>query len=279
MADQRKKNPYEDIQAELPQPSGYRVLEPVVELPDGRPAEPEPIIFPAEPVVEAPAAPVAKAPISLSFLNPVWKERLQKFAENPVRVYIAAVIGLGILFGILVSIIVWSFGGGPEGRYDLGEAHSSAAGLKGHLFVEWDKKLKYRLTIEPEEADRQAGFALAVASSPQPLSVTLHLQDSEGFVLCSQDLLLKFDARSAQALMAPPPEALIAPPTQAAPAKSDTATQPTAPPAAPPAPAIDYANAHMFLKSFISFSIELIRAIAILLSALPSLTIPKKDTR
>ncbi|MFZ1085106.1 MAG: hypothetical protein WAN35_09100 [Terracidiphilus sp.] len=207
MADERKRNPYEEIQAELPQPSGYRVIEPAQELSNGLPAEPEPIIFPAEPPVEE-AKPV-KAPVPLPFLNEAWKERLRKFAENPVRVYAAAGIGLGIVFGILIVALVWH-SESAEGRYDLGVAHASAAGLKGHLYVEWDKKVKYRLTIEPEEGDRQAGFALAVASSPQPLSVSIHLQDSQGFVLCGRDVLLKFDARKAEALMAPPPEASTA---------------------------------------------------------------------
>jgi hypothetical protein len=204
MTDVHRKNPYEEIHAELPQPSGYKVIGPArEELPDIMPAEPEPIIFPVEPPAEE--AKPAKAPISLSFLNPAWNERLRKFAQNPTRVYAVAGIGLGILFGIILGVIVWN--SGPEGRYDLGAAHSKAAGLKGHLFVEWDKKVKYRLTIEPEDVDRQAGFALAVASSPQPLSINLQLQDSQGFVLCGKDILLKFDARGAAALTEKTPAA------------------------------------------------------------------------
>ena len=215
MADVKNKNPYEEIQAELPPLNSYKVIEPTTELPNGQPLEPEPIIFPPEPPVEE--AKPAKAPVSLPFLNEAWKERLRKFAENPVRVYAAAGIGLGILFGIILGVFVWN--SSPEGRYDLGAAHSSAAGLKGHLFVEWDKKLKYRLTIEPEEGDRQAGFALAVTSSPRPLAVSLHLQDSQGFVLCSRDVLLKWNARGAEALTAPAPESLaIKPDAAAAPA-------------------------------------------------------------
>ena len=220
MADEKKKkNPYENIpEVELPQPSGYKVIGAAQELPNGQPAEPEPIIFPVAPPVEE--AKPANAPVSLPFLNEAWQERLRKFAENPVRVYAAAGIGLGILFGVILCVVVWSFG--PEGRYDLGVARSSAAGLKGHLFVEWDKKVKYRLTIEPEEADRQAGFALAVANSPRPLSVNLQLQDSQGFVLCAKDILLKFDARGAAAL------------TATAPVASAAATDSAAPPAVPP---------------------------------------------
>ncbi len=214
MDEKKKRNPYENLpEVELPHPSSYKVIEPATKLPGGQPAETEPILFPVAPPVEE--AKPAKAPVSLLFLNEAWKERLRKFAENPVRVYAAAGIGLGIFLGFIVGVVVWN--SGPEGRYDLGEARFSAAGLKGRLFVEWDKKVKYRLTMEPEEADRQAGFALAVANSPRPLAVSVHLQDSQGFVLCSRDILLKFDARGADALMATPPAALAAKTDAAAP--------------------------------------------------------------
>jgi hypothetical protein len=233
MPDERKKNPYEEIQAELPQPSSYRIIEPVTVLPDGQPAEPEPIIFPEPPPVEK-AKPV-KTPVSLPILNEVWKERLRKFAANPVRLYATAGIGLGIFFGLIFGVIVRH--SGSEGRYDLGVARYNAAGLKGHLFVEWDKRLKYRLTIEPEDPDRQAGFALAVTSSPRPLSVNLQLQDSEGFVLCGKVILLKFDARGAAALEAPAPAAV---PDAAAPSSNQPAT--SQPATSQPAQATDYSK-------------------------------------
>jgi hypothetical protein len=196
MADRQKKNPYEDIHAEIPQPSSYKVIEPVQELP-----EPEPILFSVAPPVVEVKAPAAQAPVLLPLLNELWKERLRRFAQNPVRVYTAAGIGLGIFFGIIAIAIFWHIES-EDGRYDLDVAHSSAAGLKGHLFVEWDRKVKYRLTIEPEDAKRQTGFALAVSNSPRPLSVSVQLQDSQGFVLCSGDVLLKYDARNAEALTA-----------------------------------------------------------------------------
>jgi hypothetical protein len=73
------------------------------------------------------------------------------------------------------------------------------------LFTKWDKKLQYRLTIEPAEQEQQAGFALAVANSPHPLSIAIQLQDDKGFMLCSKEILLKFDARNAAALAASTP--------------------------------------------------------------------------
>jgi hypothetical protein len=219
MTDASKKNPYEEIHATLPKPSGYAVFEPVGDEPDSPSAEPEAILFPPEPPVEEPkpAPPV----VLLSVLTEEWKKRLRKFAENPVRVYAAAGIGLGILFGIILGIIFWH-SGGAEGRYDLGVARSKAAGLKGHLYIEWDKKVKYRLTIEPEEADRLAGFALSVTSSSRPLAINLQLQDDQGFSLCGKDILLRFDPRGAAALEATAP----AVPAVASPSATLTASQP-----------------------------------------------------
>jgi hypothetical protein len=62
------------------------------------------------------------------------------------------------------------------------------------------------LTLEPSDPDRRAGFALAVAHSPRPLSIEIHLQDSQGFVLCSREILLKYDAGAALAPAASSPE-------------------------------------------------------------------------
>jgi hypothetical protein len=78
--------------------------------------------------------------------------------------------------------------------------------LKGHLWIEWDKKVAYRLTIEPSEPHQEAAFAHAVARSPRPLSIQIHLQDSQGFVLCTREIVLKYDARNAEALAASTPD-------------------------------------------------------------------------
>ena len=180
---------------------------------------------------------IAEAPISRdpALKQPVgqgWKERIGKFAESQTRVYAAIGVGLGILLGVIIIAIFTLFSGTPNGRYDLGPITSSAAGLKGHLFVEWgDKKLNYRLAIEPGDPERQAGFALAVASSPRPLSIEVHLQNSAGFVLCSKEILLKYDARNGVDLAAPKPDAQIA--------KTDAAILP----GTQPAQGIDLAQA------------------------------------
>ncbi len=159
-----------------------------------------------------------------------WRERIRKFAESQARVYAAIGVGLGVLLGVIVASLTL-FMGPPNGRYDLGSVTSSAAGLKGHLFIEWDKKLNYRLSIGPGDPDRQAAFALAVAHSPRPLSVEIHMQDSEGFALCSKEILLKYDARNALELAPPNPDA------------EDEKTNAGAAPAGQPAQAIDLAQA------------------------------------
>jgi hypothetical protein len=120
-------------------------------------------------------------------------ERIRNLAKNPTAVYVAAGVCMGVMLGVVVAISSYLMAG-PTGRYDLGPASSSATGLTGNLKIQWDKKLEYRLTIKPGDPDQQAGFALAVANSPRPLSIEIHLQDSGGFVLCSKQIVLKYDA-------------------------------------------------------------------------------------
>jgi hypothetical protein len=200
---------------ELPSPISAPLMP---ELPSSAAAAPETEhIWPlsaAAPAVIAPT--VVAAPSLRSSLSKAFSK------ENPNRVYYLAGVGLVIIF-ILVNSAILLFTGNTEGRYDLGTATSPAVGLKGKLLVEWDKKLMYRLTIEPDTSDRVAGFAIAVAKSPRPLAIEIHAQDAEGFVLCSKNILLKFDARNAPA-----------PAAETTAAANDSANQ--------PAPAIDFAR-------------------------------------
>jgi len=167
----------------------------------------------AQAKVEAPVfVPVDETPASQQKPHRGLGERIKKFTESQTRVYATIGVALGVLLGVVVASVTWFMGGAPNGRYDLGPATSSATGLKGQLFVEWDKQLGYRLQIEPDDASRQAAFAMAVANSPHPLSVEIHLQDSEGFVLCSRDILLKYDARNAIALAPSVPNAQVGKP-------------------------------------------------------------------
>jgi hypothetical protein len=142
------------------------------------------------------------------------KQQIRTFASGPTRVYASVAVGLGILFGITVAFISWNMST-PTGPYDMGLVLAGAPGLKGHLFLEWDRTLKYRLSFEPNDPDHLAGFSLAAANSPRPLSFNLQLQNAEGFVLCTKDVLVKFDGRKAAALAARNPTVLASFPNKA----------------------------------------------------------------
>jgi hypothetical protein len=167
--------------------------------------------------------PASEPPAPQPPSHEVWIDRMRRFAENPTKVYAAIGVSVGVLLGVIfaaVSLLT----GNPEGRYDLGPVTSSVTGLKGHLYIKWEKTLQYRLTFEPSAPERQAGFALAVANPPQPLSIKIQLQDAQGFVLCSREIVLRYDARSA---------AIAAASTANVPAgKTDAAHLPNVPPAA-----------------------------------------------
>ena len=209
--------------------SDYRVIETDSEPPAQKHAAPVQFHPIATPANEARKTPAGETLHSRQPLSKVWIERIQRFAQSPTRVYAAAGVGLGVIFGILFAVVFWQLNH-VEGRYDLGSFTSSASGLKGHLWIEWDKKVAYRLTIEPSDPDYKAGFAYAVAHSPRPLSIQIQMQDSQGFVLCSREIVLRYDARNAEALAASTPDSQ--------PEKTDAVNQP----ASQPAQTIDFAQ-------------------------------------
>jgi hypothetical protein len=235
----QQRSPAGEKAEEEPEPPGYAIIEPAPEKVQDKPAKagqqpasaekteenPEPlryaIIEPPPPPPQQsflPASPGTPAGASAKVKNPARapatgqppseeasSKEIPKAAKSPTRIYIWAVVGLGVLFGCAVAVISWHFGA-PDVPHDWGSATSEAAGLKGHLYTGLDKRLEYRLKLEPSEPDRRAGFALAVAHSPRPLSIEIHLRDSQGFVLCSREILLKYDAGSALAPSASSPE-------------------------------------------------------------------------
>jgi hypothetical protein len=234
-----QQDPKGGKQEEEPEPPGYAILEPAPESPRAKLAQPgqqdpkgEKIEDEAEPpryaIVEPPPPPPQKgflagkpgppAGADATARNPARapapglppgkkapSKEIPKAANSPTRIYIWAVVGLGVLFGCVLAV-VFSRLPSPDPGHDWGSATSDAAGLKGHLHTKLDKKLEYYLRLEPGDPARRAGFAFAVAHSPRPLSIEIHLQDSQGFVLCSREILLKYDAGSAQAPAASNPE-------------------------------------------------------------------------
>ncbi|MGA9668721.1 MAG: hypothetical protein WBQ94_05905, partial [Terracidiphilus sp.] len=141
-----------------------------------------------------PVTPVAEKP-----LHEVWIPRILKLLENPTNRYAAIGVGLGIMVGVAVAAYTW-YGSNPSGRYDLGPVISDAAGLKGRLYVKWEDQLHYRLEIVPTYPERIPGFSLAAGNSPRPFSVAVQLRDVQGFELCSKEILLRYDAKRAEAL-------------------------------------------------------------------------------
>jgi hypothetical protein len=175
--------------------NSYKVIEPGQESPPVEfVAELPPPVFAGTGVDiknadETPPAPEPPAAKPLT-------ESIRNFIKNPTKIYITASVALGVLLGIFIATFLWH-ADKPMGPYDLGTSAAKGTGLQGHLFTRWEKKLEYRLTIEPADADLQAGFSLAVAHSPRPLSIAIHLQDDRGFVLCNKEILLRFDANNA----------------------------------------------------------------------------------
>jgi hypothetical protein len=177
----------------------YRIIDPIPEKPNEELAEPSPAIH-VNAEVEEPAA-AAEAPVPRPPILPVILERLNKFAESPKRVYIT--LGASLAVMVLLTIATFYWPTNPhDGPYDLESVTSDAFGLEGHLYAKWDKQLQYRLTLHASDPDQRAGFALVAANPPRPLSIGIQLKDNQGFVLCSKEILLKFDARKAAAVAA-----------------------------------------------------------------------------
>jgi hypothetical protein len=174
---------------------------------------------------QAPAMKKAKKPVAVSPGQQI--PNISKLLENPTHSF--AIIG--VVLGILVAAAVAAISlhhSVPDGRYDMGTVSSSDAGLTGHLFIRWEKQLEYRLTLEPSSPELHPGFSLTVGNAPRPLAVTINLQDTTGFVLCTTTIVVPFDARRAAELAASNP-----------PGQNGTAA---ASDASGAAPAVDYGN-------------------------------------
>lgn len=182
--------------------------------------QPEPAVplhLPAAnlPALEPPAFGEPIAPIELlPPIKPIPPAEQPGPASNAAVTIVVIGIILGVLFGGLIAAITWKVSKPtappapvaaapepnlPRDTRDLGSVDSSAVGLSGHLTTKWDGKLAYTFVIAPDDAARQAQFALMVGDPPRPLSMNIELKNSYGFILCSREAVLKYDAAKAAA--------------------------------------------------------------------------------
>jgi hypothetical protein len=173
------------------------LVEPEPYIPVSEGAKPGPVLETistmSEGVFAAPRDPVIPPPPPKRPLREVLLERAKKFAESPTRVYATAGVALGILLALFLSSFFW---GSNDQPFDLGSETSNATGLRGYLFIKWEKRVEYRLMIEPISPEQKAGFALAAVHPLRPLSVGIQIKDDRGFVLCTKDVLLKYYAQN-----------------------------------------------------------------------------------
>jgi hypothetical protein len=138
----------------------------------------------------------------------------KKRRTSAIILLIAATIAFATLIGVGIASYLWFEGSSapqpeaattpeaspPKDARDLGTMDSSAVGLKGHLTTKWDGKLGYNFVMEADDPARQAAFAMTVSNPPRPASIRIQIRNSDGVVLCTHDILLKFDPRKVAAI-------------------------------------------------------------------------------
>jgi hypothetical protein len=157
------------------------------------------------------SCPAAALPFKPLTITEVEIEPSPVLGTSKLYLYAAAGTALGVLFGVAVAATAHIPGllpkaknralvvnpasvlRVPPGPRDFGSMNAVAAGLSGHLTMEWKEKPSYRLVIEPSDPAQQAAFAMAVAGSPRPLSAGFQLKSAAGAVLCSQDVIVRYN--------------------------------------------------------------------------------------
>jgi hypothetical protein len=160
--------------------------------------------------------------VHLDHIPAVEPDRVPSAAEpskpaSRAGLYAAAAAGFGILAGGGVAAFLFhqseaSVAPAPAPSsvsnqvQDLGSAVAENYGLKGHLTAQWTSQLGYHVSIEPSDPAMAAGFALAISNPSHPLSMKVQFEDRLGFVVCSQDVLVKFQPRKPADLEPPDPK-------------------------------------------------------------------------
>jgi hypothetical protein len=164
----------------------------------------------AEPDMEKAELPI----VNPELIPPVEPAEPEKPRPNVAFLFAAAVLAiLIVIVGVFVAIYWQQINSTPTAdstqaaqpaaptiARDLGTVDSSAAGFKGHLTTKWDQGLGYSFVIEPDDPARRAAFAMTVSNPPRAASVAIQIKDADGVVLCSHDVLLRFDPRKVAAI-------------------------------------------------------------------------------
>jgi len=162
---------------------------------------------------EEPGAEAPEAPRPLEPGGPAQPNKPEPPKASGLLLFVAAFVIFSALIAVAVAL-AWNrttsatvpdpatqqqLSPSQEARV-WGTVDSTAAGLKGHLITKWDGKLNYYFMIEPDDASRKDAFALAVSIPPRPASVRIQIKNPDSVVLCSQDVLLRFDPGKAAAI-------------------------------------------------------------------------------
>jgi hypothetical protein len=216
--------PQEAVHTEANTPSYMsREAETRVQNPAGTEAETGRRDEPAEKTAADEARPKAAEPdrekaeppiVDPKVIPPVEPAEPEKPRPNVAFLFAAAVLAiLIVIVGVFVAIYWQQINSTPTAgstqaaqpaaptiARDLGTVDSSAAGFKGHLTTKWDQGLGYSFVIEPDDPARRAAFAMTVSNPPRAASVAIQIKDADGVVLCSHDVLLRFDPRKVAAI-------------------------------------------------------------------------------
>ncbi|MGA2217001.1 MAG: hypothetical protein ABSG51_02895 [Terracidiphilus sp.] len=198
------------VEADEPatEPFAAPLAEPVAEPVAETVAEPlaQPVAEPlAEPVVDILAEPVATPPTPTPEPPKARSKTGFYILIGSLSFVILIVISVAVFMMIQKSSVssedaISGQSSQLKETRDLGTVDSKAAGLKGHLTTKWNEGLVYNFVVEPDDPARQAGFESTVSNPPRPASFTVQIKGADGIVLCSKEILLRFDPRQAAAI-------------------------------------------------------------------------------
>ena len=98
-------------------------------------------------------------------------------------------IGLAVVLGSLAILLIPKVtkpSKAPALYVDLGARQFDPAGLSGRLIVRWEGSAAYQLYVDPSDQGETAEFEAVAVDPPHALSVSIHLHDSSGKIVCQK---------------------------------------------------------------------------------------------